>query len=243
MEALSSTFVYNIFMKPKVKFSQVLKGLIYFFAIPAILLLVGGDINWWQACLYIGISYAAVIVSRVLLAVKHPDLVEERAGFTEKENTKPWDKILAPLVGMWIPLVYYIVAGLDKRFNGSPSLPLWVTIIAVFVSLLGFTLSTWAITTNRFFSAVVRIQTDRDQQVVQSGPYRLMRHPGYAGGLIVALMFPLILNTLWAFIPVGVYMGVLILRTSLEDKTLIKELLGYKEYTEKTRYRLLPGIW
>lgn len=230
-------------MKSKIKPSQILKGFLFFLGAPAVLLLVGGDINWWQAWVYIGVSSLAAVISRVLVARKNPDLIEERAGFTEKTGTKGWDKYLSPLLGVWIPLVYFIIAGLDKRFHWSDPLSVWVSITALLVSMLGFAFATWAMVVNRYFSAVVRIQTDRGQKVVEDGPYHLVRHPGYAGGLLAALMFPLITNSLWAFIPVALYIVVLVIRTAMEDKTLMVELDGYKEYARKTRYKLLPGIW
>lgn len=230
-------------MKSRVKLSQVLPGLLYFVGVPAILLLLGGDIQWWQAWAYIGSTTAAVIISRVLVARKNPDLIEERAGYSDRKGTKGWDKVFSPLVGMWLPLTYFIVAGLDKRFEWSPTFSMWVNITALIISLLGIALSTWALVVNRFFSAVVRIQADRGQHVVQNGPYRLMRHPGYSGGILSALMFPLITNSLWAYIPVIVYIIVVVIRTSLEDKTLKNELKGYEEYSRKVRFRLLPGIW
>jgi protein-S-isoprenylcysteine O-methyltransferase Ste14 len=230
-------------MKSKVKVSQLLKGLIYFFGLPAVLLLLGGDIRWWQAWVYIGLSFLSVIISRIIIARKNPDLIEERAGFTEKADAKAWDRILSPLVAMYMPLAYFIVAGLDKRFHWSPPLADWVNIAALLVSIAGFALATWALVVNRFFSAVVRIQKDRGQKVVENGPYRLVRHPGYAGGVITSFMFPLITNSLWAFIPVALFFILVIIRTALEDRTLMTELDGYQQYSAKTRYRLLPGIW
>ena len=97
--------------------------------------------------------------------------------------------------------------------------------------------------TNRFFSAIVRIQTDRGHTVITDGPYRFVRHPGYAGGLIWYVMTPLILGTLWAYVPTLFVIALTVLRTSLEDKTLQAELPGYQEYTRQTRYRLVLGIW
>ncbi len=230
-------------MISRVGFFQVIRGILYFFGIPAILLLASGDIQWWQAWVYIGFSYLAVIISRILVARKNPDLLAERAESSKKQGTKPWDKLLLPLSALWIPILYFITAGLDRRWQWSPVIPLWITLTALIIGLAGFAFSTWAMVENKFFSAVVRIQQDRGHKVVESGPYRLVRHPGYAGGLLAALMFPLITNSLWAFIPVSLNIVVLIMRTDLEDKTLVAELPGYREYTEKTRYRLLPGVW
>ena len=90
---------------------------------------------------------------------------------------------------------------------------------------------------------MVRIQTDRGHHVVDSGPYRWVRHPGYVGGLLAAFAIPILLDSLWTFGVVAVYTIALIIRTSLEDRTLQAELPGYAEFTERTRYRLFPGIW
>ena len=135
------------------------------------------------------------------------------------------------------------VAGLDKRFGWSPQLALWISLAAFAVAILGFAFSTWALMENRYFSSVVRIQTDHDHTVCNSGPYQYVRHPGYAGGLIWYLMTPLILGSQWAYIPTIFVAALTVLRTSLEDKTLHAELPGYEEYAGQTRYRLIPGIW
>jgi len=96
---------------------------------------------------------------------------------------------------------------------------------------------------NRYFSGMVRIQTDRGHQVVSAGPYRWIRHPGYAGSLIYFLATPIFLDSSWAFIPAVLLTIVLVIRTSLEDKTLQKELEGYQTYASQVRFRLIPGIW
>jgi protein-S-isoprenylcysteine O-methyltransferase Ste14 len=96
---------------------------------------------------------------------------------------------------------------------------------------------------NKFFSGVVRIQKDRGHTVVSTGPYAWVRHPGYAGTLGVYLVTPLLLDSRWAFIPAVMLVVALVVRTALEDRTLQKELPGYKEFTQKTRYRLIPWIW
>ena len=114
---------------------------------------------------------------------------------------------------------------------------------ALVVLLAGYVLGSYALITNRFFSGVVRIQTDRGQHVVSSGPYLWVRHPGYAGALLVYMATPFLLDSLWAILSVLLTMAVLVYRTSLEDKTLHEELEGYREYAARVRYRLLPGIW
>ena len=115
--------------------------------------------------------------------------------------------------------------------------------IALVLILLGYAFGSWALMENRFFSGVVRIQTERGHHVVSSGPYAIVRHPGYAGALLTYFATPLLLDSPWTFLPVIVMAIVLVVRTVLEDRTLQEELPGYKEFTQKTRYRLVPGVW
>jgi protein-S-isoprenylcysteine O-methyltransferase Ste14 len=145
-------------------------------------------------------------------------------------------------VAVFGPLTW-IVAGLDLRFGWSPRLPLAVQIAALALVIVGFLLGTWAMAVNRFFSAIVRIQEDRGHTVVTAGPYRYVRHPSYTGGILASLATALALSSLWALIPGGAVALVTIVRTALEDRTLQEELAGYKDYAQKVRYRLVPGIW
>jgi protein-S-isoprenylcysteine O-methyltransferase Ste14 len=118
-----------------------------------------------------------------------------------------------------------------------------VKILALIILLAGYALGSYALIENRFFSGMVRIQADRGQQVVSSGPYRWVRHPGYAGALWSYLAMPLFLDSAWAYLPVVFLTIVLVIRTALEDRTLQDELQGYRDYTKRVRYRLLPGVW
>jgi len=136
-----------------------------------------------------------------------------------------------------------LIAGLDALLDWSPSFSLPVKILALVLILGGYALSSYALIENRFFSGMVRIQADRGHQVVSSGPYRWMRHPGYAGALLTYLATPLFLDSGWAILPTLFTTGLYVLRTALEDRTLQKELPGYAEYARRVQYRLLPGIW
>jgi protein-S-isoprenylcysteine O-methyltransferase Ste14 len=115
--------------------------------------------------------------------------------------------------------------------------------VALGVAVLGMAFSTWAMLENRFFSAVVRIQRDRNQTVVSTGPYRLVRHPGYAGGVVTYLATPFVLDAMWGWIPAALVILGVFIRTWLEDRTLQEELDGYKDYTQDVHHRLVPGIW
>lgn len=210
--------------------------------VPLAPMIISGAWDWWEAWAYAIINILGFMISRVLAVRRHPDIIAERARSMEMQDAKPWDKILSPMLAFGALLIL-IVAGADKGFGWTSPFALNFKLAALVVIILGYAVGSWALIENRFFSGVVRIQTDRGHHVVTTGPYRLVRHPGYAGGLWTYLAMPVLFDSLWAFIPTVLLIGVLVLRTSLEDRTLQAELPGYKEFTQKTRYRLLPGIW
>ena len=228
---------------PKINPGMIVGVIIFLLYTPLVLFISSGQLDWWMAWVYSIVSVVASLGSRVLMARRHPDLVAERASFRDAEGVKEWDKKLVPLVAQVGPLIMLVVAGLDRRFGWSGSLPLWASLVALVVAILGFVLSAWALIENRYFSSVVRIQTERGHTVCSSGPYQYVRHPGYAGGLVWFVMTPLILSALWTYIPAFFVIVLTVVRTSLEDQTLRAELPGYVEYTHQTRYRLIPGIW
>ena len=209
---------------------------------PFLPLLISRHWDWWEAWVFAILCVFGFIISRALAARRNPSLLAERARFMQHEDAKAWDKLLAPLLGIGGILVL-VVAGLDALFAWPPEFSLLVEILSLVVILAGYALGSYALIENRFFSGVVRLQTDRGQQVVSSGPYRWMRHPGYVGGILTYLATPFFLDSLWAFLPAAFITVVLIIRTSLEDKTLQDELPGYRDYAKRVRYRLLPGVW
>jgi protein-S-isoprenylcysteine O-methyltransferase Ste14 len=209
---------------------------------PFIPLIISGQWDWWQAWAYAVASILAFAISRLIVARKHPDLIAERARFMDAKDTKPWDKVLAPLLGLGSILIL-VVAGLDKYYGWSLVSNPALNLIALTGIVLGYGFSSWALIENRFFAGTVRIQTERGHHVVSTGPYRILRHPGYAGGLLGYVFIPLLLDSQWAWILAISLVIVMIVRTALEDKTLQAELPGYKEFAKKTKYRLIPGIW
>jgi protein-S-isoprenylcysteine O-methyltransferase Ste14 len=140
-------------------------------------------------------------------------------------------------------MAVWITAGLDDRFHWSGSMPVLALLAGVVLAMLGAALIAWAIRSNQFFSSVVRIQKDRGHSVVESGPYRFVRHPGYAGMAAFTLATPMILNSYWAFAPAAATSAVIVLRTVLEGMTLKNELDGYADYACRVRYRWFPAIW
>jgi protein-S-isoprenylcysteine O-methyltransferase Ste14 len=132
---------------------------------------------------------------------------------------------------------------LNKRFGWAPELPIWLQVTGLALAVVGGLIILWAMMANRFFSAVVRIQDDRGHQVATTGPYKYVRHPGYASTFLYYPGAALSLGSAWALLPAALIIVLIVIRTMLEDKTLQKELPGYKAYTEKVKYRLIPGIW
>ena len=215
-----------------------------YFSISLALLVCGGDFGWWQAWVYslllvsIGIGGGHIWAER-----RHPGLITERQNIDSIKGAKAWAKVLAPLMALSIGFPLVIVAGLDHRYGWSPEFPLWLIVLGFILISLGYAFAAWALAENRFFSSVVRIQTDRGHVVCDSGPYRIVRHPGYAGNILPLLGIVLALGSLWTLIPAAVALVIAVIRTALEDRTLQEELPGYQEYTRRVRYRLFPGIY
>lgn len=230
--------------QPKVNVSTaVLAQMIFFILIiPFLPLLVSWRWNWREAWGYALLSILGFFISRVLAAKKHPDLLAERARFARQPDAKSWDKWLAPAVALGSSLILLVV-GLDVRLGWSSPTSLGVKMAALLAILAGYALGSYALITNRYFSGMVRIQTERNHHVVSSGPYHWMRHPGYAGALLTYLATPFFLDSLWALVPAVIIAALLVLRTAWEDATLQAELAGYQAYARQVRYRLLPGVW
>ena len=186
---------------------------------------------------------AAGIGGRIWAEQRHPGLTAERQNIEKIQNAKAWDKVLAPLMAVSVVFPMVIVAGLDHRFNWSPEFPLWLNIIGFNFIAFGYAFAAWAFSENRFFSGVVRIQTDRGHVVCDTGPYRFVRHPGYAGSMLSVFGIVLALGSEWTLIPATVAAIIGVIRTTLEDQTLQKELSGYRDYTQRVHYRLIPGIY
>ena len=230
--------------KPVIPWKLIIRFIFTTVFMLTILFLAAGRLDWWEAWAYAAMTMVILLSSRVILIMKNPDLALERGtSANQKEGVKSWDKILMPLTALYLPLISWVVAGLDQRFGWSPDLPNGIQIAALAVIILGSWFGTWAMITNNFFSSHVRIQTDRGHTVVNTGPYRIVRHPGYAGGIISWLAGPVFFSSYWVIIPTILAIICSFLRTKLEDDTLQEELPGYKEYASEVPFRLIPGIW
>jgi len=227
----------------KITPANVVFGLLFIVFFAALPLLIVGRTSWIPGWIYAALTLLSIIGSRLLVARKNPDTLAERAQSFKTEDAKAWDKKLMVLVGLIGPTIVLIVSSLDVCLGWSPILRGWVTSLGLVIMILGLLFSTWAFLENKFFSGIVRIQTDRGHYVIDTGPYRFIRHPGYAGAIWAQIGIPVYFNAFWGLIPAVGLIAIIILRTALEDKTLQEELSGYSQYARKTKYRLFPLIW
>jgi protein-S-isoprenylcysteine O-methyltransferase Ste14 len=209
--------------------------------IGAALFIPARTLSWPRAWLFLSVVVINLAISGVILWRANPEVVEARSR-TEK-STKTWDTILLAAYGLLSMIGAMIVAGLDF-YNGwsDPPHPA-ITAAAVLMIVLGNALFLWAMAENAHFEKNVRIQDDRGHRVASTGPYRFVRHPGYVGMILQLAFTPLVLGSWWPLIPDGAAILLIVLRTALEDRTLQRELPGYREFTQQTRYRLIPGVW
>jgi protein-S-isoprenylcysteine O-methyltransferase Ste14 len=211
------------------------------FVIQAVILFsAAGQLYWVWAWVFLGISIVSVIVNSMILLHTSPETIAERG---EAKLTKKWDKIVSGFYSLFLFLLLPLVAGLDTRFGWTGELGNTSHIIGAVALAAGLSLAGWAMIVNAYFSTTVRIQFDRGQTVCRSGPYRIVRHPGYVGFIMQSLATPILLGSVYA-----VFLGVmaaaaLIVRTVFEDRTLQVDLPGYREYAQEIRHRLVPRIW
>jgi len=206
----------------------------------AIIFVSAGRIDYPQGLIYVSIGLIMAILNYTVLQIDS-ELLKERSK--PGEGTKTWDKAILGLSFM-VTISMYIIAGLDSgRFYWSPDFHWSICLLGIILTASGQLLFLVAQKQNRFFSSTVRIQTDREHVVCDTGLYKTVRHPAYLGSIIQAAGFPLLFGSLWSIIPVGVLIILFVIRTALEDRTLQNELKGYREYSDKTRYKIIPFIW
>ena len=201
-----------------------------------------GNIVGRRPWVFFGASFAHYALSTAVQYKLNPDLLVQRLK-RKREGSKLWDEILMRICNLTVLVVVPIMAGLDiGRFHWS-RLDVKFAILGFVFLCFSTILLNWAMAVNPHFEPTVRIQNDRGHTVISSGPYKIVRHPGYLAGVFYTLSIPLILGSVFTFIPVGIYILLFIIRTSLEDKTLQKELDGYSEYAKQIKHKLFPGIW
>jgi len=202
----------------------------------AMFFLPAGTLNYWQAWMHLGTLFIPMIFVSIYLIKNDPGLLERRMKFGEKQMEQK--KIIN------LSIIYYLLAfilpGLDHRFGWS-HVPSFVSIIADIFVAFGYGIVILVFRENSYASRIVEVS--QEQKVVSSGPYAIVRHPMYVGVILMYGLSPLALGSYWAIIPALAIIPILIARITDEEKLLRDELIGYKEYMQKTKYRLIPGIW
>ncbi|NTU89082.1 MAG: isoprenylcysteine carboxylmethyltransferase family protein [Actinobacteria bacterium] len=202
-----------------------------------LLFISAGTVKWPFAWYFLIVLVSVDLIGLLFIPL---EVLAERGR--KKEYVENWDKVLGTLIVLSM-MVIFLITGFDYRWNWSADIDSGMRIASIAVFILACALEIWAMRVNRFFSDVVRIQSDREQKVCSSGPYKYIRHPGYLGMIAYYLVTPLILGSWWAMIPAFVIAMLFVLRTRLEDRTLHKKLPGYREYAARVKYRLIPGLW
>jgi protein-S-isoprenylcysteine O-methyltransferase Ste14 len=210
--------------------------LLVFSLLGAMFFLPAGTLSYWEAWVYLAILFVPMVFALVYFLIFSPALLERRMRMREKESEQ---QLIAKLASIVILLVY-LLPGFDHRFHWS-SVPIWLVVIADILIFLGYAFIVLVMRENPY--AARTIEVEPDQTVVTTGPYAFVRHPMYLGVLLLYVFSPLALGSYWSMIPVLFLMGLLIVRITNEERVLLKELNGYREYTEKVKWRLIPGIW
>lgn len=222
----------------KVRF--LLKTLSTALVFSAIFFISAGNIFYFNGYLFLATNLITGIMNYLTIR-SNTSLIEERS--TIKMGAKGWDKRLLA-VSAFVYLLNVVVAGLDSgRYHLTPPIPVGVMLTGVFITIIGQVFFLLARSENKFFSSIVRIQTERGHTVCNTGIYKFVRHPGYLGMIISLCGFPMLTASFWSIIPTALAVILLVIRTKMEDSMLQLELQEYKTYALTTRYRLLPKIW
>ncbi|KRE89714.1 isoprenylcysteine carboxyl methyltransferase [Frateuria sp. Soil773] len=206
----------------------------------ALVFLPVGRIDWIPGWFFVGFTVIAFSLSAMVLARVNPVIYRARSRF--QPGTERWDKVLLALM---LPAMIAEIPldTLDAGKMGWSVVPFSIVLFGYALLGVGIALGTWAQAVNRFFEPGVRLQRERGQYVVSSGPYAIVRHPGYVSALMVFAGLALSLASWWALIPAALASVILIVRTSWEDALLRAELDGYADYAKRIRFRLVPGLW
>jgi protein-S-isoprenylcysteine O-methyltransferase Ste14 len=195
-----------------------------------------GTFDYWQAWLWLAVLFLPLMGMFAYLIKRDPALLERRVRTGEQ---RPEQKRIIAISALYLILIF-LLPGFDKRFGWS-SVPVWLVLAADLLVLAGFALNFLVIRVNSYASRVVEIQ--EGQKVITTGPYALVRHPMYTSIILILLATPVALGSFWGVIPAVAYIPLLAARAKNEEELLVDELAGYREYMQKTRYRLFPGIW
>lgn len=222
--------------------SRIAKVAAFLLLLPGLTMGVAQRANWPQAWAVICTQFAFTALIGAVVTKRNPSLVQERERATGHENTVGFDRVCVPLV-IWITPLIYLAAGLQHRLHLATPYPLSLQIAAAVVLPLSWAIHGSAMIQNHFFSSVVRLQTDRGHKVCSTGPYAIIRHPGYTGASLQVVAEAVLMGSSWALWCAALRGLVLVVRTAKEDAWLQQNLPGYAAYARRVRHRLVPFVW
>jgi len=223
-------------MNKKLFFQAIIKFLMGLLVVCALLFIPAGTINYWNAWVFIGVLFIPMFIAGIVMMIKNPELLKQRLDAKEKESEQ---KLVILGSGIMF-LAGFIVAGLNYKHQWV-ILPRNMVIIASIIFIIAYILYAEVLRENTYLSRTIKVQ--KDQKVVDSGLYAIVRHPMYAITIFLFLSMPLILGSIYSFIIFLIYPILIVFRIRNEEKVLEKELNGYVEYKKKVKYRIIPFIW
>jgi protein-S-isoprenylcysteine O-methyltransferase Ste14 len=215
---------------------------VFGFAIMALpLFLAAGTLAWPAGWIYLILLYGWLFIGILLLLKYNPGLLAERINVSPP-NQKAWDKVFVLLLNLFV-FALLVLMPLDAvRFHWS-QMPIFLQVVGGIALVVSFVLMSLVFRENSYLSATVRVQEERGQTVITTGPYQYVRHPMYAGGLFMFLGTPLLLGSWYGLLLTLLFLPSLIVRAVLEERTLLRELPGYGAYMTQVKYRLIPYVW
>lgn len=201
-----------------------------FFFVPA------GTTDFWQVYVFFGVILVPMSVALVYFLINDPELLERRLNMKESESEQ---RLIVTILVISV-VAMYLIPGFDKRFGWS-EIPTWLVLIADVFVLVGYSFMLYVSKVNSFASRVIEVEDE--QTVIDTGPYKRVRHPMYVGALIMYLGTPPALGSWWAYLPMIVVPVLIVLRILNEEQVLRRGLSGYSDYCQRITWRLIPGIW
>jgi protein-S-isoprenylcysteine O-methyltransferase Ste14 len=228
--------------RPRVTWADSVKAVLWIVSIGALLFLSAGTLDWPNAWIFMGEFVVGGLAVTLWLAWRDPGLLKERMGGPFQKGQAFWDKVfMAFIIVVWF--AWLVLMALDaKRWNLS-HMPKALNYAGAVLIPIGFFIVWLTFRENSFAAPVIKIQKDRGQRVISTGPYRIVRHPMYAGGLLYMIGMPFLLGSWLGVLVLPMILGALSVRIFIEEAALRKGLPGYGDYAARVRYRLIPGVW
>jgi len=223
-------------MSTKLFVEAISKYLLGVILIGLLIFLPANTLNFWNGWLFMGLLFIPMFIAGIIMMLKSPDLLRKRLNIKEKESEQ---QLVVKLSGLMF-IFSFITAGLNYRFNWI-IIPNWIVILSSIIFIISYIVYAEVLRENSFLSRTIEV--DNNQKVIDTGLYKIVRHPMYTATIFLFLSMPLILGSLISFIIMLGYPLIIIKRLNNEEQVLLKDLKGYKEYQEKVKYKLIPFIW